>query len=202
LIEFTFREKEKMESKTLNSKTLRLVESGVMIALATILSLIVLFKMPQGGSVTLCSSLPIIIISYRYGAKWGIFTGLVYGLLQLLFGLSDLKGVSAVTVVGSMFLDFLFAFGALGFAGFFRKLPFGLAIGAFVGNLCRGIISFISGVILWSNILKDGLWPSIVYSFVYNFGGYMIWEIITTTLVAAMISGVLLVIDKKPFKNI
>ena len=185
-----------------NAKTLKLVESGVMIALATILSMIVLFKMPQGGSVTLCSSLPIIIISYRYGAKWGVFTGFVYGIIQLLLGLGDLKGVSAVTVVGSIFLDYLLAFAALGLSGLFRKLPFGLAIGACAGNLFRGILSFISGVILWSSVFQDGKWwPSIVFSFTYNFGGYMFWEIVSTTVVAALISGVLKFMLKKDFQK-
>lgn len=166
----------------------KLCESGIMLALAMVLSLIVIYHMPQGGSVTLCSTLPIIVIGYRYGLKWGVFTGFAYGLLQLIiFGASDLKAVSVVTLIGSVFLDYLLCFGSVGLSALFRKLPFGLTIGAAAGNIFRGIFNFVSGVLLWSNIVKDGWWPSIVYSFTYNFFGYLLWDILITAAGALLL---------------
>ncbi|MGN1206732.1 MAG: energy-coupled thiamine transporter ThiT, partial [Eubacteriales bacterium] len=60
------------------SNTRKLVESALMIALATVLSLLKLADLPYGGSVTLASMLPIILISYRNGLGWGLGTGLAY----------------------------------------------------------------------------------------------------------------------------
>ena len=51
------------------SKSIRLTESAIMLAFATVLSLIKIVDMPFGGSVTACSMLPILIIAYRYGTK-------------------------------------------------------------------------------------------------------------------------------------
>ena len=56
----------------------KLTESAIMIALATILSLVKVIDMPYGGSVTFASMLPLIIIAYRYGFSWGALTGIVY----------------------------------------------------------------------------------------------------------------------------
>lgn len=106
----------------MNDKTRKLTETALLIALGTILSLIQ-FPGPwvNGGSITLCSMLPICIIGYRYGVRWGILGGVVYGLLQLLLGVNALRGISLVTVVLSVLLDYLLAFGVLGFSGLFRR---------------------------------------------------------------------------------
>ena len=71
------------------SKSIRLTESTIMLAFATVLSLIKIVDMPFGGSVTACSMLPILIIAYRYGTKWGLFTAFVYSVLQLILGVSN-----------------------------------------------------------------------------------------------------------------
>lgn len=71
-----------------NTKTRALVESAILIALATILSLIKLVDLPYGGSITIASMFPIVILSYRFGLRWGCAAGLVYGIIQQLTGLS------------------------------------------------------------------------------------------------------------------
>lgn len=68
------------------SKTRTLVECALMIALGTVLANIKIFEMPNGGSITLLSMLPFILISFRHGVKWGLFTGFVNSLLQMLLG--------------------------------------------------------------------------------------------------------------------
>uniref|UniRef100_UPI00398A3D32 energy-coupled thiamine transporter ThiT n=1 Tax=Caproicibacter sp. TaxID=2814884 RepID=UPI00398A3D32 len=79
---------ENTKTTGLNPMVLRLVESAIMLGLATVLSLIKLYQMPLGGSVTLCSMLPILLIGYKYGVKWGLLTGFTYGVIQLLLDLA------------------------------------------------------------------------------------------------------------------
>ena len=61
------------------SKTRVLVECALMVAIGTVLANIKIFTMPNGGSVTLLSMLPFVLVSFRHGVKWGLFTGLVNG---------------------------------------------------------------------------------------------------------------------------
>lgn len=68
------------------SKTRILVECALMIAIGTVLSNIKFFTLPNGGSVTLLSMLPFVLVSFRHGVKWGLFTGFVNGCLQMLLG--------------------------------------------------------------------------------------------------------------------
>ncbi len=49
-----------------------------MIAMATVLSMVKIFTMPQGGSVTLASMVPLILVSYRHGLKWGAGTAFAH----------------------------------------------------------------------------------------------------------------------------
>ncbi len=63
-----------------------LVEGGVMLALAYVLSLVVIFQMPSGGSITAVSMLPILIYAVRYGAGPGLFVAIVYGTFSLSLG--------------------------------------------------------------------------------------------------------------------
>ena len=108
-------------TNTASSKRIfNLVLGGVMVAMATVLGFIKLYDAPYGGSITVCSMLPILFFGYRCGLKWGLGAGFVNSVLQLLLGMSALKGVSAGVLVGSIFLDYLIAFTVLGLAGMFR----------------------------------------------------------------------------------
>ena len=99
------------------SKTRILVESALMIALSTVLSMIQIPLMPHGGSITLFSMVPILVMSYRHGAKWGIMTAFVNSLIQLVQGLGNLAYCQTLTAqVGCVLLDYLLAFTVLGFA--------------------------------------------------------------------------------------
>lgn len=192
-----------------NFKTIRLVETGLAFAIAVILSFIKLFEMPWGGAVTLCSMLPIILISYRYGNKWGLFSGFVFSILQLLTGLSGLRGITGVGLVASILLDYIFAFTLLGLGGLFRNKiknkTVALSLGVIVTLFLRYICSFLSGVIVWGSFAKEtleslggdlaqnilntfsGLSLEIVYSAVYN-ATYMIPELVITLIIAVIIS--------------
>lgn len=170
------------------SKTRTLVECALMIALGTVLANIKIYELPNGGSVTLFSMLPFILISFRHGVKWGLFTGFVNSLLQMLLGFYAPAAPGLLPLVGMILLDYVLAFTLLGLAGAFAK-PFrnrlvGVAVGTAAVCLIRYLCSFLSGVLIWGN-LSEGL-PAWVYSLGYN-GSYMIPETILTTAAAVLI---------------
>lgn len=177
---------------TQSAKTRRLVESGLMIALGTILSYIQ-FPGPwiNGGSITLLSMLPITFIAYRHGVKWGFFTGMTYGLLQMFIGMNGLRGISLLTFFGAILLDYLLAFSMLGLAGIFKgkikNEPLAYTLGTIVAGLGRFLCHLTSGYLLWYSIMEDGIVGAFVLSFVYNIG-YMGPEILTMAVGALIIA--------------
>ncbi len=185
---------------TRSARTVNLVTGGVLVALGTVLSFIKVFDLPHGGSITLCCMLPVMLFAYRAGTKWGLGAGFVFSVLQLLFGMDALKGISGTTVVGSIFLDYLLAFTVLGLAGIFRgKIkndPAAFTLGCLVAGLLRYLCSFLSGWILWSEFADVNFSPMLAgmsgntlacfYSLLYN-GSYMIPEILITCVVAFLL---------------
>ena len=92
------------------SKTRTLVECALMIALGTVLANIKIYELPNGGSITLFSMLPFIMISFRHGVKWGLFTGFVNSLLQMLLGFWAPPTPTFLYFLGEILLDYLVAF--------------------------------------------------------------------------------------------
>ena len=170
------------------SKTRTLVECALMIALGTVLANIKIFEMPNGGSITLLSMLPFILVSYRHGTKWGLFTGFVNSLLQMLLGFYAPPAPGLLPLVGMILLDYVLAFMALGLAELFAR-PFknrtvGVAVGTFAAGFLRFMCSFLSGVLVWGN-LNDGL-AAWTYSLTYN-GSYMLPETLLTMVAAVLL---------------
>ena len=145
------------------SKTRILVECALMIAIGTVLSNIKFFTLPNGGSVTLLSMLPFVLVSFRHGVKWGLFTGFVNGCLQMLLGFWAPPTPTFLYFLGEVLLDYLVAF----MAGFLRFM-----------------CSFLSGVLVWGN-LNEGL-SAWTYSLVYN-GSYMLPETLLTMVAAVLL---------------
>lgn len=184
----------------MNQKTKKLVLGGVLVALGTVFSFIKVFELPQAGSITLCSMLPVMLFAYLCGAKWGLAAGFTYSVLQLLVGLNALKGISGGAVVGSVLLDYLLAFTVLGLAGIFKNRikhdGAAFTLGCLVAGLLRYLCSFLSGWILWGAYADANFSPILAgmsgntlacfYSLAYN-GSYMIPEIIITCVVAFVI---------------
>lgn len=178
------------------SKTQKLTETAIMIALATLLSYVTIFTAPMGGSITAFSQVPIVIIGYRYGFKWGAGTGVIHGILQMLLqGLGNfayVKGIGAYIIL--IFADYVVAFACLGIGGaLFKKAvknqTLALALGGAFASLFRFICHFISGVTIWGEY-ADG-WKSVwAYSFGYN-GYYMLFEGIITVVGVVVLSLVL-----------
>jgi len=169
------------------SKLHRLTFSALMIALSTILSMLKLFQVPQGGSVTILSMVPLVLVALIYGTRWGIFTCFAHGMLQLLLGLGNLRGLSLTTLIGCVLLDYLLAFTVIGLSGLAGKIKNKAAagaVGAIIGVALRFVCHFLSGWLLWSEVIAD--WASIAYSLTYN-GSYMLPEIIFTAIASALI---------------
>ena len=94
------------------TKTHLLVEAAIMVALSTALSLVKIWELPLGGSVTLLSMLPICMLSLRHGLKWGLGGAFVYAVGQLALGLSEVLswGLTPTALVGTFFLDYINCF--------------------------------------------------------------------------------------------
>ena len=148
--------------------TKQLVYSAVAIALAVVCSMIKLFDMPMGGSVTLLSMLFIVLIAYWYGPYVGIMTAVAYGLVQ--FVLEPI-----FYTIPQMLLDYPLAFGALGLSGLFSNAKNGLVKGYIVGVLGRYVMHMISGLIFYTAYTGDfagnaaAIWASTLYNMSYIF---------------------------------
>ncbi|GHV09439.1 hypothetical protein FACS1894217_13770 [Clostridia bacterium] len=176
-------------------KTRQLVESAVLIALGYLLSMFLKFHVvPNGGSVTAVSMLPILLIGVRNGPVWGFGAAVVYGALQMLQGFYAPPVHDFISYLGVVTLDYLVAFGLLGVAGLgvFRKSKWGIVAAAPVAIGLRYISHILSGAIIWGVYSVEifgrdiGEYSTWIFSIIYN-GTYMIPEIILTTIVAALL---------------
>ena len=182
-----------MENLTKKDTIRRLVESALMLALSTLLAEFAIIKFPFGGSVTIFSQVPMVFISYRYGIKWGAFTGLCMGIIQMLFGMGNFAYVSGIVAyLILIFADYIIAFGALGFGGMFKnkiKNPVvTIALGGGVVSVIRFLCHFISGVTIWGDYAEgaQAVWE---YSFTYN-AGYMLPELIITVVGCVVLASI------------
>ncbi|GHU94457.1 thiamine transporter ThiT [Clostridia bacterium] len=177
-----------------NNATRKLVESAILVAIAYILSYMKVDLMPNGGSVTLLSMLPLLLIGIRNGPYWGVGAGVVYGALQLLQGIYPPPVANFGSFAAMILLDYIVAWGVIGLAGLavFRGNKWGLAIAAPICLALRYASHVLSGVIVWGsydleiwghNINEGG---TLAFSLLYN-GTYMIPEIISTTIVAVIL---------------
>ena len=153
---------------------------AVCIALSSVLSMIKIWKMPQGGSITAASMLPLMLFSYVYGMGPGCLVGALYGVLQFIIEPYFLS-------LPQMLLDYPIAFGMMGLAGLFSKMDnenLGLPVGVVLASVGRVVAAVLSGVIFFAEYAGDqNPW---VYSIVYN-GSYML----PNTILALAIAGLL-----------
>lgn len=140
--------------------TKAMVTSAILVALAIALNQITLFQMPQGGSVTAFSMLPIVICAYLYGIRRGMMAGMCVGFLNLIFNPFVIHPLQ-------MFLDYPLAFGALALAGLTRNQKYGLFTGYIIGVLGRYFCSVLSGCIFFGQYAEKGF-NSLTWSLFYN----------------------------------
>lgn len=169
--------------------TKQLVESAVMIAIGTILSMITIASpWKLGGGVTVCSMLPLVLISFRHGTKMGVFASCVYGLIQMFLGFSNVQyATTFLMAMGIILFDYIVAFGVVGFSSVFKSVIKNKLAAIIVGVVftftLRFLCHFGTGVWIWEALWPNELgWAPFIWSLAYN-ASYMIPEIILTCIV-------------------
>ena len=150
----------------MQAKTKRLTESAMLMAIAVVLELagrMLIPPMPFGGQLTLCSMLPMVLVSWRHGVRWGLTAGFGYALVQMALGAGTVTAAFQPgyfgdgTMIGNALLmcllDYVLAYTALGLGGCFRnrikaKGP-ALMCGSLVALGCRYLAHIFSGYILF-----------------------------------------------------
>ena len=150
------------------TRTRRLTESAMLLAIALILELISKMFIPEqtfGGQITIVSMLPVVLISYRHGLKWGFVASFTYALLEMAIGM---KTVSAaflpgyfgddamiVNALAMCFMDYIAAYTVLGLGGIFRNKIKNPGVSLMAGSLlalgARFLMHILSGYILFAS---------------------------------------------------
>ena len=170
-----------------------MTECSIMIALATVLSLLKIAEMPYGGSITVASMLPIVVAVYRNGGKWGLGTALVASAIQLLLGLKNFSYFTTwQSIVALGVFDYILAFGAFALAGAFKRVEkrqnLAMLYGAALASILRYICHVISGATIWAG-LSIPTEAALIYSIGYN-ATYMIPETIVLLLTTVYLASV------------
>ncbi len=163
-----------MNKSDIRFSTKIIAEIAVFVALASALSYIKLFSLPQGGSVTAGSMVPILWLALRRGGKIGVFTAAIYGCVQLVFE-------PFIFHPAQVLLDYPLAFGMLGVAGFFQNRPF---VGVNLGIAGRFLAHFVSGIVFFASFAGE-MHPW-VYSAVYN-GSYLLPELVISIYIVYLL---------------
>ncbi|WP_434813804.1 energy-coupled thiamine transporter ThiT [Bacillus halotolerans] len=171
----------------------RLIEIAIMTAAAVILDIVsgMFLRMPQGGSVSIMM-IPIFLISFRWGVKAGLTTGLLTGLVQIAIGNLFLQHPV------QLLLDYIAAFAAVGISGFFAsavrksalsrakgKLIVSIICAVFIGSFLRYAAHVISGAVFFGSFAPKGT-PVWIYSLTYN-ATYMIPSFIICAIVLCLL---------------
>lgn len=175
------------ENKQYNTKAL--TYGAICIALSFALSYIKFFQLPQHGSVTFASLLPLALYSYMFGTKKGVIAGIIYGFLQFIQSPSFYEPMQAL-------LDYPIAFAAIGVAGIARKFAFlkgdvrlEFAVGTTIAVLLRYVSHVISGYFVFYSWRQEGYSP-LSWAFVYN-----LFTIVD--LVIVLVMGVLVLLSRQ-----
>ena len=161
----------------MNIKTKIITHTGICIALGTLLSMIKIFNLPQGGSVTLCSTLFFILPGYWFGLSIGIIAGLIAGIINFICDPIFLHPLQFV-------FDYILAFGCLGLSQIFIKNKsknHGLLIKSYlIAMLFKLSFNITSGILFFASYTPNNM-PIVFYSFLYNLS-YTGPEIILTLI--------------------
>ena len=148
------------------SDTKMLAYAAISIATSFALSYVKLFSLPQGGSVTLVSFLPLMLFSYMFGVRKGVLVGVIYGIMQFI--------QSPWFVHPMQFLvEYPVAFSAVGLAGLLHErkildkyMPVQFAISGVIVAVIRYLAHVIAGIFVWGS--SDPSYGVVAWSFLYN----------------------------------
>ena len=151
----------------MTNKTRRLTESAMLLAIAIVLELVsrvLIPPMPFGGQLTIVCMLPVVLIAYRHGTRWGFVATFTYGLIQMALGAGTVTaafqpgyfgdGAMIGNALVMCLLDYVAAYTLLGLGGLFRnriKRPgVALSLGSLAALSARYAAHVLSGYILFS----------------------------------------------------
>lgn len=173
-------------------KIRRLTVSGMMLALSTVLAIICAYipflNLPFGGGFTVASMLPIVIVAYMYGTKWGLFTAGCYSLIQIVLSLTQGKGGTVIALflpesddymgigaaIAIILIDYVVAYTLLGFGGVFRNRiknkTLSIVLGVIIALSLRYVAHIVSGYIFY------GAWAEWFFTQegFYSIGGFIL----------------------------
>ncbi len=171
------------EKRGFDSKTISY--AGICIAISFSLSYLRLVRMPQGGSITPASVLPLMIFAYAFGVRKGVFVGFIYGLLQAL------QSTDGILHPAQFLLDFPVSYACVGFAGLFarnkrlKNPQLQITLGGIVAGLSRFVMHFISGIFAFGVFAPAGT-PVALYSLTYQ-AGYVLPDLAIAIVVGIFV---------------
>ncbi|MBB6715777.1 energy-coupled thiamine transporter ThiT [Clostridium gasigenes] len=131
---------------------------GIALALATILNMIKIYSLPNGGgSISLGSMIPLLLIAFMYGPEIGLLTGFLFGIISLIMNPYIIHPIQVL-------FDYPLPFMAIGFAGYFKN---NMPLGTTIGMTLRFVCHFISGYAFFGEFAPEG-WSPAVYSLAVN----------------------------------
>lgn len=156
-----------------------ITRTAICIALGFLLSMVKLFHLPFGGSITLCSTLFIILPGYWFGIKIGIIAGVISGIINFIFTPIFLHPLQFV-------LDYILAFAFLGLGSIFKKTGknHSLIKGYIFCMTLKFVCAFLSGIVFFKSYAPQNM-PIILYSFLYN-ASYIFAESIMTIILISI----------------
>ena len=163
---------------------LSIVEGALMVALAQVLGYLKIWRMPNGGSVTLVM-LPIFVYCVRWGFGRGLLAAFALSVLQFL--LDGGLALGWQSIIG----DYLLAYTALGLAGLFSKTKGGFFWGTLAGGFGRFLVAWIVGSTIWAEYMPDSFFGMTmvspwIYSLLYN-GSYIFLSMVLCLVVGAIV---------------
>ncbi len=165
-------------------KLKKLTVTSLLISMSLILSRVeisVFFS--SGGSVTLFSCVPLIMISFKYGYKWGVVSCGSFGLIHLITTNFRFQGLNLFSVIFSIVLDYIVSYSMIGLSSVFKfKFKFclkhSLAIGVIFSFFLRLLTHVISGFLIFQPMFKSFV-QTIIYVIIYNVA-YIVPEMMIT----------------------
>ena len=157
---------------------LLMAQISISVAICAVLNAFPMFRMPQGGSVTLASTLPIVIMAFAYGPEVGMLTGFLFGVVNLFLGPYIIHPLQTL-------LDYPLPFMLVGASGYFRNRY----LGSIIGQVLRLFMHVLSGVIFFSSYAPVGQQEGIglwLYSFGYN-GSFVAAELVILLVIITVI---------------
>lgn len=159
----------------------RIANAAMCIAIAYVLSCIKLYRMPQGGSITPASMLPLVMFSVACGPVQGLMVGCAYGLLDLLQEPFVIHPIQ-------LLVDYPLAFGLIALGGLVNFIPmhkgFKLPVAVLLGGIGRYAMAVLSGTVFFSEYAPVGQ-SALIYSLGYNLS-YLGPDVFICAVIAAI----------------